>query len=156
MAETLDLAPVEVAAPRARGRLRTVVVLALIGAAVLALLSQGLLHSLNYFETVDEALAQRATLGSREIRLEGVVTAPVSRSAVGADFLLAGSHGSIRVHEVGSPPQLFQVNIPVVVVGHFDSASGSVFHANQIMVKHTATYIAQHPGRVRARNGSVR
>jgi cytochrome c-type biogenesis protein CcmE len=154
--ETLDLAPVEVAAPTSRGRVRVVVVLALIGVAVLALVSQGLLHSLNYFETVDQALAQRATLGSREIRLEGVVTAPVTRSASGADFLLAGSRGTIRVAEVGSPPQLFQENIPVVVVGHFASASATVFHATQIMVKHTATYIAQHPSRVRARNGSVR
>ena len=156
MAETLEFAPVEVAPPKTRGRLRVVIVLALIGAAVLALLSQGLLHSLNYFETVDQALAQRATLGSREIRLEGVVTAPVTRSARGADFLLSGSAGTIRVAEVGSPPQLFQVNIPVVVVGHFNSASATVFHATQIMVKHTATYIAQHPSRVRARNGSVR
>lgn len=156
MVDTLDLAPVTVSAAKPRGRLRVVVVLVLIGAAVLALLSQGLLHSLNYFETVDQALAQRATLGSREIRLEGVVTKPVTRSAVGADFLLSGSKGAIRVAEVGSPPQLFQVNIPVVVVGHFDSARGTVFHATQIMVKHTATYIAQHPSRVRARNGSVR
>ena len=156
MVETLDLAPVTVGAARPRGRLRVVVVLVLICGAVLALLSQGLLHSLNYFETVDQALAQRATLGSREIRLEGIVTKPVTRSAVGADFLLAGSEGTIRVAEVGSPPQLFQVNIPVVVVGHFDSSRGTVFHATQIMVKHTATYIAQHPSRVRARNGSVR
>ena len=156
MVETLDLAPVEVAPARARGRLRAVVVLGLIGAAVLALLSQGLLHSLNYFETVDQALAQRSTLGSREIRLEGVVTAPVTRSASGADFLLTGSAGAIRVSEVGSPPQLFQVSIPVVVVGHFASATSTVFHATQIMVKHSATYIAQHPSRVRARNGTVR
>lgn len=156
MAETLELAPVEVAAAPSRGRLRVVVVLVLVGAAVVALLSQGLLHSLNYFETVDQALAQRASLGDREIRLEGVVSAPVTRSAAGADFLLAGSRGTIPVEEVGSPPELFQVNIPVVVVGHFNSASGTVFHATQIMVKHSATYIAQHPSRVRARNGSVR
>lgn len=151
-----DLAPVAAPPLRRSGRLRTGAVLAVLALAVLALLSQGLLHSLNYFETVDQALAQRATLGTREIRLEGVVTKPVTRSAVGADFRLAGSEGVIRVAEVGSPPQLFQVNIPVVVVGHFDSARGTVFHATQIMVKHTATYIAQHPSRVRARNGSVR
>ena len=150
------MSPIEVAPPTTRARLRAVLVLVVVGAAVLALLSQGLLHSLNYFETVDQALAQRSSLGSREIRLEGVVTSPISRSARGADFLLAGSSGTIRVAEVGSPPQLFQVNIPVVVVGHFNSASATVFHATQIMVKHTATYIAQHPSRVRARNGSVR
>jgi cytochrome c-type biogenesis protein CcmE len=154
--DTLDLRPLEAPAAPRRRRWRSVVVLGVIAAAILALLSQGLLHSLNYFETVDQALASRATLGTREIRLEGVVAGPVVRSARGANFVLSGSRGSIRVDEVGSPPQLFQVNIPVVVVGHFDSASAPVFHANQIMVKHTATYIAQHPNRVRARNGSVR
>ncbi len=155
MTETLDLAPLEARAPR-RSRARSALVLVVIIAAILALLSQGLLHSLNYFETVDQALASRASLGTREIRLEGVVGNPVVETARGADFVLSGSRGSIAVSEVGSPPQLFQVNIPVVVVGHFDSARASVFHANHIMVKHSATYIAQHPNRVRARNGSVR
>jgi cytochrome c-type biogenesis protein CcmE len=60
------------------------------------------------------------------------------------------------VHNTGSPPQLFQPGIPVVVVGHFDSASGSTFLSDQIMVKHSADYIAQHPNRVKASNGSVR
>jgi hypothetical protein len=30
------------------------------------------------------------------------------------------------------------------------------FEGTQIMVKHTASYIAQHPSRVKAPNGSVR
>jgi hypothetical protein len=43
-------------------------VLAVLVIAVLALLSQGILHSLNYFETVDQALAHRAKIGTEVIR----------------------------------------------------------------------------------------
>ena len=53
----------------------------------------------------------------------------------------------------GSPPQLFQPNIPVVLEGHF---SGQQFLSDQIMVKHSAVYIGQHPGRVTAPDGSAR
>ncbi|HUC04726.1 MAG TPA: cytochrome c maturation protein CcmE, partial [Acidimicrobiales bacterium] len=62
----------------------------------------------------------------------------------------------VRVANTGSPPQLFQANIPVVVVGHFASASSDEFVSNQILVKHSASYIAKYPGRVRAKNGTVR
>ena len=37
---------------------------ALVGSDVLALLSQGLLHSLNYFDTVDQVLAHRSAIGT--------------------------------------------------------------------------------------------
>ncbi len=62
----------------------------------------------------------------------------------------------MAVQNSGSPPQLFQPDIPVVVVGHFASVGSDVFVSNQIMVKHSAQYIAANPGRVRAPNGSVR
>ena len=152
-----DLTPVAPPAP-ARTRRRTVVVLGLVVVAVLALLSQGLLHSLNYFMTVDEAWSQRAQLGTKEIRLEGLVAHhSVTRTSRGADFVVRGSHDR-RVHvvEVGAPPQLFRAGIPVVVVGHFESATSDVFRANQIMVKHSSSYIAQHPNRVKAPDGTKR
>ena len=53
----------------------------------------------------------------------------------------------------GNPPQLFQPNIPVVVVGHF---VGATFVSNQIIVDHTAQYVAKYPNRVRAPNGTTR
>jgi cytochrome c-type biogenesis protein CcmE len=56
----------------------------------------------------------------------------------------------------GTPPQLFQANVPVVVAGHFTSATSDVFDGTQILVKHTASYIAQHPTRVKAPNGTTR
>lgn len=126
--------------------------------AVGALLMQGLLHNLNYFETVDQAMHERAKLGTTQFRLEGLVkSGSIERTAVGADFTIVGSRSDVvYVRESGSPPQLFQANIPVVVDGHFVSAHSLTFIADQIIVKHTANYVAQHPNRVRAPNGSVR
>jgi cytochrome c-type biogenesis protein CcmE len=135
-----------------------VAVLLLLVAAVGILLAQGLLGSLNFFKTVDEAVAQRHELGTREFRLEGMVKKhSVTRTSRGADFVMTGSsHHAITVHEVGAPPQLFRANIPVVVVGHFASESSNLFLAHQIMVKHSASYIAAHPGRVKAPDGTKR
>ena len=45
--------------------------------------------------------------------------------------------------------------MPVIVVGHFTSAASSTFTSNEIMVKHTSSYIEQNPTRVKASDGSV-
>ncbi len=153
----LEVSPLE-PPPTRRGRRRSLAVVALLVVAVGALLAQGLLSNLNYFETVKQAMSQRATLGTRDFRLEGVVAqGSIMRTASGAEFYLDGSRPrEVFVRATGSPPQLFQPNIPVVVDGHFASRTSSVFLATQIIVKHTANYVAQHPKRVRAPNGSVR
>ena len=127
-------------------------------AAIGVLLSQGLLHNLNYFKTVDEVAQSRSAIGTTTIRLEGVVKPhTISRSSNGASFWITGSgKNEYFVRSSGTPPQLFQANIPVVVVGHFATKSGSTFLGSQILVKHTASYIAAHPNRVKAPNGSTR
>ncbi|MDE3086226.1 MAG: cytochrome c maturation protein CcmE [Acidobacteriota bacterium] len=140
-------------APRRRRRLRYGVVGAVFAGAVAFLVSQ-VGGSLDYFETVDQAVAHRASLGAQTVRLEGlVVPGSVHRDGTGVDFVAAGVHDRVAVHDTGSPPQLFQADIPVVVVGHF---TGSGFAAGQIIVDHSATYIEQHPARVRAPNGTTR
>jgi cytochrome c-type biogenesis protein CcmE len=154
----LDLSPVEPPRSPSRARWRSIIVLVLIAGGIVALLSQGLLSNLNYFETVAQAMHERATLGTNDFRLEGLVQpGTIKDTAVGANFYLEGTvKNEVWVVENGSPPQLFQNDIPVVVEGHFASLTSDVFYASQIIVKHTATYIAQHPGRVTAPNGSVR
>ena len=149
---------VEAPAVVRRSRLRPLVVLGLIAVIIGALLSQGLFNSLDYFKTVDEVYAHRLAVGTTDIRLEGVVKkGSVVRTTFGANFVLTGSqHRDVAVHEVGTPPQLLQANIPVVVIGHFTTATSFTFRANQIMVKHSASYIAQNPNRVKAPNGTVR
>lgn len=153
-----ERAPADVAPrrPRPRRRLRLVLVFAVLGAAVVFLLVEGLGSSLDYFDTVHQAVTHRASLGTSTFRLEGTVVAgTVHDTARGTDFTISGGGDRVAVVNRGSPPQLFQATIPVVVVGHFASAGSDTFESDQIMVKHSATYIAEHPARVRGRNGTV-
>lgn len=137
-----------------RQRRRLLVVGAVILAAFVFLLVKGLGSSLDYFETVDQAVQSKAMLGTKTFRLEGlVVPGTVHRSHGGVDFVAAGSRDRVDVVNTGNPPQLFQPDIPVVVVGHF---AGATFVSNQIIVDHTAQYVATYPNRVRAPNGSTR
>jgi cytochrome c-type biogenesis protein CcmE len=146
------------AARRGRGgpgtRARLVAAGAVLLAAFVFLAIKGLGGSFNYFETVDQALSHKAMLGSQTFRLEGlVVPGTVHRSRNGVDFMASGTGHQVAVVNTGNPPQLFQPDIPVVVVGHF---VGATFFSNQIIVDHTAQYIEQHPTRVRAPNGTSR
>jgi cytochrome c-type biogenesis protein CcmE len=135
-------------------RRRLWVVGAVLVGAFAFLLVEGLGSSLNYFETVDQAVAHKTTLGSQTFRLEGlVVPGTVHRIPGGVAFVAAGTVHRVDVVNHGNPPQLFQPDIPVVVVGHF---AGSSFVSNQLIVDHTAQYVQQHPNRVRAPNGTSR
>ncbi len=151
----LDLTPVS-PTPRKRSR-RTWVVLALLVLVIAVMLSQGMLQSLNYFKTVSEVYQDRTSIGTREVRLEGmVVKGTVERTSQGATFSIRGSKTElVTVTAVGTPPQLFRAGIPVVVVGSFTSATSYSFRANQIMVKHSAEYIEKNPGRVKGSDGTV-
>lgn len=141
-----------------RRRLRRrigVVCIVLIG-AVTYLLVEGLGSSLNYFDTVPQALHHKKSLGTQVFRLEGVVSQKsVHHTKTGASFTVSGNGYRVHVINQGNPPGLFQAGIPVVVVGHFKAVTSSEFLSNQIMVKHSATYIAAHPTRVRAKNGTT-
>lgn len=154
---TLELTP-QRPAPVRSSRRRTYVVLGVLVVAVAALLAQGMLSSLNYYKTVDEVFADRASVGTREVRLEGVVQkGSVQRTSTGANFVITGVEDTkVHVSAVGEPPQLFRPNIPVIVVGSFTTATGYRFRASEIMVKHSAEYKAKYPDRVKAPDGSVR
>jgi cytochrome c-type biogenesis protein CcmE len=142
---------------RRRVRLRLWVVGAVLVGALVFVLVEGLGSSLNYFDTVDQALAHKSSLGTTTFRLEGlVVPGTIRATAVGADFTVAEGGRQVPVHNTGTPPQLFGPNIPVVVVGHFGAADSDTFISDQVLVKHSANYIAGHPSRVTAPNGSVR
>jgi cytochrome c-type biogenesis protein CcmE len=111
------------------------------------LLWQGLQNATVYFKTVDEAVAQRASLGTRRFRLEGIVApGSVHERNGGVDFIVTENDAEIHVHHVGDPPQLFKPNIPVVLEGHF---AGRVFDSDRILVKHTEDYREEHKDRVK-------
>jgi len=143
--------------PRRRARLRLAAAALVLVGALVFLLVEGLGNALDYFDTVHQALAHKSSLGTTTFRLEGVVVkGSIRPTPLGTDFVVSEGAQRVAVHNTGSPPGLFQANIPVVVVGHFATASSDTFVSDQIMVKHSASYIATHPGRVRAPNGTVR
>ncbi len=138
---------------RRRTSRRVLVVFALLAAALVFLLVEGLGSSLDYFDTVDQALAHKTSLGTQTFRLEGtVVPGSIHPTATGTDFLICQGPKNVHVTNVGSPPQLFQGRIPVVVVGHFASEASTAFESNTIMVKHSETYTAQYPNRVKVKS----
>lgn len=141
---------------RKRLRLQFVVAGVVLLGAFAFLLVKGLGGALNFYLTVNQAIQQRSTLGHRDFNLEGVVVpGTIQKTALGVDFTLSAGGERLNVVNSGSPPQLFQNDIPVIAVGHFTSA-GPVFASDQILVKHSASYIAANPGRVTAPNGSKR
>ncbi len=134
-------------------RLKVYLPLALILAGLVFLVIRGLSNSLVYFHTVDEVLSMEGKLGNSSFRLEGVVV-PKSvhtNSVGGVDFRVSGADGrQISVIDSANPPELFQPNLPVVLVGNL---SHGIFYSNEIMVKHSASYIAAHPSRVASVGG---
>jgi cytochrome c-type biogenesis protein CcmE len=135
-------------------RRRMWVVAVVILAAIGFLLFKGLTSAIVFFKTANEAVAQRATLGNSDFQLEGTVVHGSVRHVSGNVYRFAvESNGvSVVVDNTGSPPQLFRPGLPVVVVGHF-VGSGDLFASDQIMVKHSQSYIAQHPNRVKPAGG---
>jgi len=139
---------------RTSHRLRYATVGVVLIGAFAFLLVKGLSSAINFYLPVDQALHQRSTLGSQTFNLEGLVQpGSIQSTSQGVDFTLTAGGDSVRVVNTSSPPQLFQNNTPVIAVGHW---SGGTFLSNQILVKHSANYIAANPGRVTAPNGSKR
>ncbi len=139
---------------RSAFRARYVVVGLVLLGALGFLLAKGLSSALNFYLPVNQALHQRASLHGHTFNLEGVVEpGSIHATPGGVDFTMTAGGDHVAVHNTGSPPQLFQPDIPVIAVGHF---AGSGFSSNQILVKHTSSYIAAHPSRVTAPNGTKR
>ncbi len=131
----------------------TVVGLVLVGALGF-LVAKGLGTALNFYLPANQAVAQRANLGSTTFNLEGLVErGSIHPTPTGVDFVVTAGATHVAVENAGTPPDLFQADIPVIAVGHF---SGSTFVSDQILVKHSSTYIAAHPNRVTAPNGTKR
>lgn len=121
------------------------------------LLYKGVTSAFVYFKTAQEALGSRAQLGNSTFQLEGVVvpgSIVFTNNSTFVRFSISSGKTRVHVENRGTPPQLFQANIPVVLVGHFVGAS-NVFSSDQILVKHSNQYIAAHPNRVRALDGKI-
>ena len=139
-----------VAPPRPRttlgNRRRVTVAVVVVLAAFGALLYQGLSNAATYFYTADQAVAHKATQGTRRFRIEGTVLAPVRTVGTAVDFQIEDNNVTVDVVHTGDQPELFKPGIPVVLEGHWD---GERFASDRLMIKHTATYRQQNPSRVK-------
>ena len=108
---------------------------------------QGLTNATEYFQTTHQAVANRASLGTKPFRIEGTVEKDVRQKGADILFTIYGPGQAVKVVSTGSPPELFKPGIPVVLEGHW--GPGDVYMSNQIMVKHTASYTEAHPDRLK-------
>ncbi len=115
--------------------------------AMAFLIFQGLSNATEYFLTADQAVAQRAHLGTKQFRIEGTVEQNVRQADHLTDFSIYANGASVAVVDSNDPPQLFRPGIPVVLEGHW---SGSIFSSDLIMVKHSASYTEAHPDRLKS------
>jgi cytochrome c-type biogenesis protein CcmE len=118
-------------------------VLVVIGLGVV--LFQGLNNAALYYRNADEALADKASLGTSRFRVQGTVQDDVKQVDGEVDFTIAFNGAEIPVHHRGDPPELFKAGVPVVLEGHFQ---GDFYESDRILIKHTAEYKESNPDRV--------
>lgn len=152
MTSTLSAPPSRPPAPplsqrRRRSRRRAWALISVVVAALGFLLFKGLEGATTFFYTADQAVHMKAKLGTTRFNIEGtVVRGSVHRVGNSVDFSISNNGVTVPVSNTGYPPQLFQPGIPVVLEGAF---SGSTFDSDLIMVKHSASYAAAHPDRLK-------
>jgi cytochrome c-type biogenesis protein CcmE len=138
-----------------RRKIRIYIVFGILLVVLGILIYEGLSNSIEYFQTANQAVANRKMLGTSEFRIEGdVIGSTIKRKNSETLFSISSGKTIVPVINNGSPPQLFQPGIPVVLVGHFAEGNGPggtslLFISSQIMIKHTNQYIAAHPNRVK-------
>jgi cytochrome c-type biogenesis protein CcmE len=128
-------------------RRRQVVAGLVIAGALTFLLVEGLNNATIYFKTADQAVADRAALGTKPFRIEGTVEPDVRQVSGVTQFSIIANGVQVQVVNSRQPPQLFKPGVPVVLEGHWQ---GSVYASDQIMVKHTASYVEAHPDRLKS------
>jgi cytochrome c-type biogenesis protein CcmE len=139
-----------VGAPRRRqwlgSRRRQAVAGTIILGAIGFLAFQGLTNATQYFQTARQAVANRATLGTKTFRIEGTVEHDVRQQGRYELFTIYEGGTAVQVRSTGTPPQIFKPGIGVVLVGHWQ---GDTYMSDQIMVKHSASYTEAHPQRLK-------
>jgi cytochrome c-type biogenesis protein CcmE len=100
-----------------------------------------------FYKNADEAVAQQASLGTSNFRLQGtVVGEPQERTDDKyTRFTVAYNGVAVKVLHDGSEPALFKAGLPVVVEGHWNEA-GTRFMSTRLLVKHTEDYQKKDTG----------
>ncbi len=135
-------APVRARRPRRRRRWLPLAVLGVVLLGLGALVYKGLSDASLYFRNADEAVAQRAELGDKRFRLQGTVVGEPEVDGNEVAFAVAYNGVEVDVAHTGTPPDMFNPGIPVVVEGHWQ-AGEDVFVSDRMLIKHDETYEAK-------------
>ncbi len=147
-----------------RRRWGAVAALALLGVSLAFILVQARSAQV-FYKNADEAVAEKAALGTRNFRLQGVVVGEPDRGTGNepTTFTVAYRGVSVNVVHTGSEPALFKAGLPVVVQGRWND-DGTAFDSTQLLVKHTedykkadneGEYDEEHPNRVESTGPSA-
>ena len=132
------------------------------------IVKQALGNATLFYLNADEAVAQKADLGQKQFRLQGIVSTPFENLGEGGDepliFEVQYNDATVLVHHNGAePPPLSKPGLPGVIEGHWDP-SGKWFDSERLLVKHTedykkadsdGQYEEQHPDRVKEASESA-
>ncbi|HEY3833066.1 MAG TPA: cytochrome c maturation protein CcmE [Acidimicrobiia bacterium] len=117
-----------------------IALVACVGAIVWMITS--LSANIDYLETVSQAVHDRPSQENRELRIGGVVVLhTLKETPQGASFRLGDGKAIVFVDVTNIPSKLFAECAPVVVEGKW---SGTNFAADNLLVKHGATYGASN------------
>ena len=122
-------------------------VLAVVVVAVGLVAYQGLTSASLYFYNVDEAVRDQEELGSKRIRVQGVVQDDVATRDQELTFTVAFNDADMAVRHDGAPPELFEPGTPVVLEGRW-ADDGARFESDEIIVKHDEQYEAENEDRL--------
>ena len=108
---------------------------------------RGLANAIDYYLTANQAVAQRAQLGDKDFRIQGIVLPGVHQVGTTLQFAITSHNVDVKVVSTGTPGQLFRVGLPVVLDGHWQ---GDIYSSFQIMVQHGSTYVEAHPTKIKS------
>ncbi len=149
---TLDVTPRTAAHTRTRhgSRTRTYLVVGGIVVRLGALglvVFNGLTDAATFYYNVDEAVSMRDELGDQRFRMQGnVIEGSIDETDTGVEFVIAFGDAELPVSHVGTPPELFNEELPIIIEGNF---VGDEFHSDEILIKHDSTYEEENDARLR-------
>lgn len=150
----LELTPRDATARPSRrgGRFRwgPLVVLVLLGVVLVFIVAQARGATL-YFKNADEAVRDKASLGTRKFQIQGTVVGKPADASNATLFTIEYHKVKVRIRHTGSEPAMFKPGIPVVCEGHWN-ADGKEFDSDRLLVKHDddyKSYDKEHPNRVK-------
>jgi cytochrome c-type biogenesis protein CcmE len=136
---------------RRRRRLPTILVLSALVIVSGFLVVKALGSASTFYRNVDEAVAQKSSLGTTRFRLQGTVApCTIERTGEGVAFAVTYNGVEIPVNHVGDPPEMFKENEAVLLEGHFAADGSDTFDSNLMIVKHSEVYKESEADRLAA------